>query len=103
MMTGRGEGYVIEDGLFTPFAVPGSISTAAWDVNPRGQIVGVYIDAANRVHGFLRDDDVYLTLDVPGASVTRAFGINAAGEVVGAFVDTAGMTRPFLATPTSAR
>jgi probable HAF family extracellular repeat protein len=103
MMTGRGEGYVIEDGLFTPFAVPGSASTAAWDVNPRGQIVGVYTDAANRVHGFLWDGDAYLTLDVPGATATRAFGINARGQVVGAFVDTAGVTRPFLATPTSAR
>jgi len=53
--------------------------------------------------GFCGDGDAYLTLDVPGATVTRAFGINAGGQVVGAFVDTVGVTRPFIATPTSAR
>ncbi|HUF12308.1 MAG TPA: hypothetical protein VMN78_04345, partial [Longimicrobiales bacterium] len=40
MMTGRGEGYVIEDGVFSSFIVPGSTFTAAWDVNPAGEIVG---------------------------------------------------------------
>lgn len=100
MMTGRGEGYVIENGEFTPFVVPGSNLTAAWDVNPRGEIVGVYRDFANRFHGFVRDDDEYVTLDVPGATATRTFGINAGGDVVGAFVDTAGVTRAFLASRT---
>ena len=98
MMTGRGEGYVIEDGEFTPFVVPGSNFTAAWDVNPRGEVVGVYRDAANRFHGFVRDGDDYVALDVPGATATRAFGINAGGDVVGAFVDAAGRTRAFIAT-----
>lgn len=100
MMTGRGEGYVIEDGALTPFVVPGSNFTAAWDVNPRGEIVGVYRDAANRFHGFLRDGDDHLSLDVPGATATRAFGINAGGDVVGAYVDAAGATRAFFASRT---
>jgi uncharacterized membrane protein len=100
MMTGRGEGYVIEDGTFTPFVVPGSKFTAAWDVNPRGEIAGVYQDSANRFHGFVRDGDDYVALDVPGANATRAFGINAGGDVVGAFVDAAGRTRAFIATRT---
>ena len=34
----RQEGYVIDDGQFTPFVVPGSNFTTAWDVNPRGGI-----------------------------------------------------------------
>lgn len=100
MMTGRGEGYVVEDGQFTTFAVPGSNFTAAWDVNPRGEIVGVYSDAANRFHGFVRDGEDYITLDVPGATATRAFGINAGGDVVGAFVDVTGRTRAFVASRT---
>jgi len=100
MMTGRGEGYVVDDGVFTPFVVPGSTQTAAWDVNPRGEIAGVYTDAAARVHGFVRDRNKYLAVDVPGARITRAFGINAGGDVVGAFVDTAGVTRAFLASRT---
>jgi hypothetical protein len=97
MMTGRGEGYLVDAGQFTPFVVPGSRSTAAWDVNPRGEIVGVYQDAANRFHGFVRDGDDYDSLDVPGATATRAFGINAGGDVVGAYVDGTGRTRAFIA------
>ena len=100
MMTGRGEGYVLEDTVFTPFVVPDSTLTAAWDVNPRGEIVGVYRDAANRFHGFVRDGDDYVALDVAGATATRAFGINAGGDVVGAFVDATGRTRAFVATRT---
>jgi uncharacterized membrane protein len=97
MMTGRSESYVIDKGEFTAFAVPGSTLTSAWDVNARGEIVGVYRDAANRIHGFLRDGDHYTTLDFPGAAITRAFGINAGGDVVGAFVDGTGRTGAFIA------
>lgn len=97
MMTGRSEGYVIEDGEFMPFVVPGSTLTTAWDVNPRGEIVGVYRDSANRFHGFVRQGAAYESIDVPGAMATRAFGINAQGDVVGAFVDAAGRTRAFVA------
>lgn len=100
MMTNRSESYILNDGEFSPFVFPGSTSTNAWDVNPRGEIVGVYRDAGNRIHGFLRDGHEYVTLDVPGATITRAFGINAGGDVVGAFVDSAGRTRAFLATRT---
>lgn len=100
MMTNRSESYVIENGEFTAFIVPGSNLTSAWDVNPRGEIVGVYRDSSNRFHGFVRNGDQYLTLDVPGATATRAFGINAGGDVVGTFVDTAGRVRAFIATRT---
>lgn len=91
----RTEGYVIEDGVFTPFIVPGSTSTAAWDMNAAGAIVGNYRNASG-FHGFVRVDERYLTLDVPGATATRAFGINARGDVVGSFLS-AGRTRGFLA------
>lgn len=101
MMTGRTEGYAIEDGLFAPFVVPGSNLTTAWDVNARGEIVGVFRDVtANRFHGFVRDGSAYLRLDVPQAAATRAFGINAGGDVVGGYLDGAGRTRAFLATRT---
>lgn len=100
MMTNRSESYVIEDGEFSEFMVPGSTLTSAWDVNARGEIVGVYRDAANRFHGFLRIGDRYLSVDVPGATATRTFGINAGGDVVGAFVDNTGRTRAFIGTRT---
>jgi uncharacterized membrane protein len=85
MMTGRGEGYVIDDGQFTSFVVPGSTFTAAWDVNPGGEIAGVYA-TGTVVHGFVRTGDEYVSIDFPGATATRAFGINARGDVVGSYV-----------------
>lgn len=97
-MAGQTQGYVIERGVFTAFMVPGSTFTAAWDMNPASDIVGIYRNASG-FHGFLRRGDSYLALDVPGATATRAFGINARGDVVGSFIS-GGKTRGFLATST---
>ena len=97
MTANRTEGYVIDDGVFTPLLVPGSDLTAAWDVNPAGEVVGVFRDATGlQLHGFLRTADEYVSIDVPGATATRAFGINARGEIVGNFV-AGGRTFGFLA------
>jgi hypothetical protein len=92
----RGEGYRIDDGVFTPLLVPSSTFTAAWDMNPAGEIVGVYRNSAGVPHGFVLRDKGYATIDFPGATVTRAFGINARGDVVGNYV-AAGKTHGYLA------
>jgi len=91
----RGEGYYIDDGIFTPFLIPGSTSTAAWDVNARGDIVGVFQNASG-THGFLMSAFGYTTIDFAGATATRAFGINARGDIVGTYVQ-GGVTHGFLA------
>lgn len=93
-MSGQAKGYTIDDGVFSDFMVPGSTQTNAWDVDPRGDIVGVYRNAAG-FHGFVRTTGGYTSLDVPGASATRAFGVNARGDIVGAYV-LAGATHGFL-------
>ena len=98
MMAGRQEGFLIDDGAFTPLVVPGSLSTAAWDINPAGEIVGAYRNAAG-FHGFVLREDVYEPIDVPGATATRAFGINPRGNVVGTYV-AGGRTHGFLASLT---
>ena len=96
---GRREGYVIKDGVFQPFIVPGSAWTAAWDVSPAGQIVGVYRDGTG-VHGFLRTGEDYQSIDVPGATGTIGMGINARGDVVGYYRAAGdGMFYGFVATP----
>ncbi|MEX1187117.1 MAG: hypothetical protein WEA80_11050 [Gemmatimonadaceae bacterium] len=69
--------------------------TAAWDVNPRGDIVGVFRDGAG-FHGFIWNEAGPTTIDFPGAAATRAFGVNARGDVVGTYV-MGGVTRGFLA------
>lgn len=94
MQSGQTRGYTIDDGVFNDFMVPGSVQTAAWDINPRGDIVGVYRNAAG-FHGFVRTGTGYTTLDAPGASATRAFGTNARGDVVGIYV-LGGVTHGFL-------
>ena len=91
----RGEGYRIDDGVFTSLLAPGSTFTAAWDINPAGQIVGVYRNATGR-HGFVLTDEGYVTIDFPGATETRAFGINSRGDVVGRYV-AGGVTHGYLA------
>jgi probable HAF family extracellular repeat protein len=108
MDTGKGRGYVIDDGTFTPFDVPGSDWTTAWDMNPARMIVGWFEEAGTPdVHGYLlekwsvSDGDLtgtYTTIDFPLTPTTRAaytdvFGINAAGDIVGKFRETA--TGPF--------
>ena len=94
----RGEGYRIDDGVFTPLLVPSSTFTAAWDINPAGEIVGVY-QLSGVLHGFVLRDEGYVTIDFPDATVTRAFGINARGDVVGTYA-AGGVTHGFLATLT---
>jgi probable HAF family extracellular repeat protein len=92
---GQTQGYMIENGIFTPFMVPGSNSTAAWDVNPDGAIVGVY-SFGTTVRGFVKTGESYTTIHYPGSTTTRAFGINARGDIVGNYV-VGGVTRAFLA------
>jgi hypothetical protein len=98
MANNRTEAYIIDNGVFTPFLVPGSNLTTAWDVNPRGDVVGVYRDASG-FHGYVMTTEGIATIDVPGASATRAFGINARGDVIGTYV-AGGVTHSFLATRT---
>jgi uncharacterized membrane protein len=88
--------YVIEDGVFTRFRLPGAIMTTAWDVTPEGVIVGTYRDAKSATHGFLLENGTYTTIDFPGAPETRAWGMNANGDVVGYYVDPSGGVHGFL-------
>jgi len=110
MMDNQTQGYMIEDGVFTSFMVPGSNLTQAWDVNPDGAIVGVY-RVGTTVRGFLRTEDgdadnhddgddsdevTYTTIHYPGSTATRAFGINPRGDIVGNYI-LGGVTYAFLA------
>jgi hypothetical protein len=95
--TKHGHGYLLQGDSFASFDVPGSLSTAAWDMNARREIVGVYTDANSKVHGFMVDRDwQFTTIDVAGATITRAFGINSGGDVVGAYVS-GGVTHGYVA------
>jgi probable HAF family extracellular repeat protein len=82
---------------------PGAAGTAVFDINDRGEVVGVYSDtdpaastAADRL-GFLRDQrGRFTTIHVPGSVNTQAFGVNNRGQVVGDYLDRDGMTHGYL-------
>ena len=100
----RIEGFLIDDGEFTPLLVPGSTQTQAWDINRAGEIVGLYrtgTGATAVFHGFVLSDGQYTTLDVPGATATRLRGINSRGDIVGTFVSADGKSHGFLASHAS--
>lgn len=99
MMTGHTHGYVVHDGNFQSYDVPGSTSTFIWDMNPAGAFVGV--DHAGRNHGFLQlaDGTAPITVDPPNSVNAAAVGINPGGWIVGQYTDGAGHVHGFLAVP----
>ena len=86
---GRQQAYVIIDGVATFFDGPGSTVSSAWDVSPRGTIVGQY-EAGGRTHAFVYSDAGFVTLDVPASTLTVGRGINPRGDIVGVYNDAAG-------------
>ena len=102
MTTGHSHGYLVQDGSFNSYDVPGSLGTNIRDINPSGALVGTYTDSSKKVHGFLQlpDGSAPITIDFPNAVSTATFGINPGGAIVGQYTDTSGHTHGFLATPT---
>ena len=83
---------------FTTIDFPGAIFTAAdgIGVNPRGDIVGDYVDSSGNGHGFVLSKGKFTSIDFPGALGTAAFGINPQGEIVGPYFDNSGNGHGFL-------
>jgi len=95
MEANRVEGFLIDDGQFTPLFVPGSTLTRVLDINAPGEIIGNYI-MAGVFHGFALEGGAYVPIDVPGATATRVFGINSRSDVVGTYVSTDGTAHGLL-------
>jgi hypothetical protein len=104
---GTYHGYIVENGKFAPYDVPGSVLTQIWGINASADFVGLYDDTNNNEHGFLQrwGESAPITIDVPSnppfsSILTDAFGINSAGHVVGLYIDSGGNFHGFLAVPT---
>jgi hypothetical protein len=83
--------------------VPGAAGTAVFDINDRGEVVGVYSDTdpaastADDRRGFFHDrQGRFSRLRVPGSAYTQAFGVNNRGQVVGDHLDRDGMIHGYL-------
>lgn len=92
-----------ENGIVTEFTFDGDRFTLAWDINARGDAVGVVgtnqkmtVGNPQNPSGFLRTNaGHYVELKVTGASSTQVIGINNARDVVGQYT-AGGVTRGFV-------
>ena len=85
----RRHGFIVQRGEFQAYDVPSSTIklTAIWDMNPRGQFVGTYVDATGR-HGFVQNPDGSAPVQVDavaGQPGTAVLGINPEGVIVGTY------------------
>ena len=86
---------------FTTIDFPGATFTVAFainpagEINPAGQIVGLYFDANDVGHGFLLSNGSFTTIDPAGATFAAAEGINPAGQIVGEYDDANGVKHGF--------
>lgn len=88
---------VSNHGTFTLIDYPDAASTQIWGINARGEMVGVYVDAARATHGFHYSRGRFTSIDYPGAALTLANNINAQGDIAGEYaLTTTGPHRGFL-------
>jgi probable HAF family extracellular repeat protein len=96
--------FVLTNGSFLEFAVPGSPITTAWDINNVGQIVGDYReppDAGSPLdygpsQAFVLSNNTITTLRPFDSLSSQALGINDFGSIVGVAYGPAGDHRSFL-------
>ncbi|PYS58444.1 MAG: hypothetical protein DMF74_23840, partial [Acidobacteria bacterium] len=72
-------------GRFTTIDYPGAVFTQALSINPRGDIVGSYVDSGNVEHGFLLRNGAFTSFDYPTAVWTEGWGISPSGDIVGQY------------------
>ena len=88
-----GTGYLIDSaGNRETIAFPNANATEAWDINSRGEIVGVaWTNNGTVPHAYLRSKSgAYRLVDPDGALTAQAFSISADGTVVGTYRDATG-------------
>lgn len=91
--------FLFRNGRFTPLGtIPAAAAAGHVNRNNRGQVVGLYIDAAEAasvppgqlppIRSFVEDPRGRVTtFAVPGASATLATGINDRGQIAGTWFD----------------
>jgi hypothetical protein len=96
-------GYIVQNGIFQTYDIPGPLPTNIYDINPGRDFVGIYIGSGGQRHGFLQpaDGSAPITLDYPNAIHTRAYGINPGEAIVGQYIDASGHSHGFLAVPSA--
>lgn len=98
-MAGHTHGYIIANGTFQSWDVPGSTGTAIEDINPGDAFAGAYHDTRN--HGFVQlpDGSPLITIDPPNSIGATVIGINAGGTIVGQYTDAKNHVHGFIGVP----
>jgi hypothetical protein len=82
--------FLLSDGVYTTIDAPGVPLTLPYDINNRGQIVGITALAPlTGIHGFvLRKgvDGPFTPIDFPNSPLSAVTGVNDAGTIVGFYV-----------------
>jgi uncharacterized membrane protein len=92
---GEAHGYLRDArGNLTTIDVPGALTTLAWRINNRGQVVGAYSDVDRQVplrflRGYIYQDGHFIRVDAPGVSTTFLNDINDRGQSTGQAFDAA--------------
>src|SRR5262245_26045449 len=89
-------GFILRNGVFTRFDVPGALASFIDGINARGDMVGGYVDDQRALHGFFLRDGAVTTLDPPGAVISQAVTVNSHDDVVGTYMDATGTFHGFL-------
>jgi probable HAF family extracellular repeat protein len=85
-------GFLLDRGRYVRLDFPGALSSQAFDINDRGQVVGEYRDAAGTFHGYVWERGRFRSIEVG----TAATGINNRGQITGPTGDPTVATDGFL-------
>ncbi|MGZ3433101.1 MAG: hypothetical protein ACXVA7_15045 [Isosphaeraceae bacterium] len=75
------------NGVVTPFAISGSVSTTIRGINDAGDLVGDYVESSGVQHGFVDIGGLITSIDYPGGINTTFTSINNFGQAVGFWQD----------------
>ena len=93
---GAQEGFILQNGIYKAYQVPGSYSTTLHDINDNGVIVGSYqTTSGGGATGFLLANGTLTHIQYPGATGTVVSSVNMAGHVVGYFYNKSRVLLPF--------
>jgi probable HAF family extracellular repeat protein len=98
------QGFLYDDGIFTPLDVPGGQANVTYPIgiNNDGWIVGWSVDSKGNSYSFFYDGSVLTPLNLPGSldpaprSSAVVSGINDRAQAVGWYVNSSNMARGFL-------
>jgi hypothetical protein len=87
VISGVAQGFLLSDGEYTVFNVPGSTYTNATALTAHGDIIGRYVAANGIGYGYVLKDSLFRTIAFPGATFTGAAAMNDFGDIVGRYQD----------------